>query len=161
MSLPEQQEYEEMMYRAQRYIVVRGHAQEAGLPPEGTEAYEFNIKFDASDTGVNTESPAYKKVVQKFFEQAVATAKEIWPWIDDVKQVGRNGGWAVATIKTPGFLAWVQDYNDKEDTTRDKNQLVWMCIQHRIEDLDAISEFIADQQKTLKQDLPALVKEAK
>lgn len=157
--LPDQATYEEAMYRAQRYIVVRGHAQEAGLPPEGQEAYEFNIKIDFSESQFDLTDPLVKKAVDEFLTSSIAEAKEIWSWITDVKVVGRSGGWAVILMDPPGFREWVAAYNDEASKgSSDERQLIWMSIQRRLEDLDEMTAFIADQQRTLKQALPDLIR---
>lgn len=159
--LPDQSQFEESMYRAQRFIVVRGHAQEAGLPNEGHEAYEFNMKIDLSACDIDSQDAKVKQAVKDFFDKSLEEGLKIWSWAVNGKQVGRSGGWLVVDVAPPGFKEWVAAYNDTTEVGQDEKELIWMSIQRRLDDLDAIVEFIADQQETLKQELPDLVKGVK
>lgn len=148
MSLPTNDEYVETIFKLQKFVAVAGHAQQVGLP-RGAEAYRFNIKLELDEDTMSDE--LFQKFTLECFEKSVAEAKKIWPWVDDIKRAGRNNGWAIVIKKDQaGVNEWNNDYRKLQEDNGDEDvrSLYWMLIQRRLEDLEAMQEFVQDEIKT-------------
>lgn len=148
MALPDTDAYVEVIFKLQKYIAVAGHASQVGLK-KGEEAYRFNIKIDLDEIKMSDE--LFAKFTAEKFEESVAQAKKIWPWIAEIKRAGKNNGWAIVIKKDQAAVEeWNNDYRKltEEGAEEDIRTLYWMLIQRRLEDLEAMTEFVQDEIKT-------------
>jgi hypothetical protein len=149
MTLPTDEEYIEVLFKLQKYVVVSGHAEQVGIAPD-TEAYRFNVKLPLDPPLPDDD---FKKYADECFAEFSQLAKEMFPWINDILRAGRNKGWAVVTLKDSGVDEWNKDWralHEQEDRDEDGMEILWMLIQNRLSDLDELKEFVDDQIETYK-----------
>lgn len=146
MQLPDDTTYVQTLFKLQKYIAVSGHTAQIGIPRD-VEVYRFDIKMPDIELPLELRDEFYRDC----FEKSAVEMKKIWPWIEDVKRAGRSNGWALVIKKDrAGVSEWNKDYRKllESNGESDVMQIYWIMLENRLQDLDAITEFVRDEKRT-------------